>query len=82
MEAIGKYMKEIFNKSKKQKNWCKWCYPDTTQTFVNKFDIEGFIDDYFLFNMPEGLSISHNHQRVRQLIHTLLVQEYELTMYE
>ena len=50
--------------------------------FINRYDIEEYIDRFFLINIPDSLSVSQNHQKVYLLLHQLLTQEYEITQYD
>jgi hypothetical protein len=59
------------------------CCIGTQETpFVNEYEIDRYIDRYFLLYVPDTLSISENHRKVYQLIHELMMEENELTRFE
>ena len=84
-QALGDYLREMFA-SHKERDTClgKYCprlFP-VPAFFINSDDIDRYIDEYFLFQVPDFLSVGENHLKVHELLRCLLVQEHDLTMYE
>jgi hypothetical protein len=85
MRSIGNHLRELFQQARKTptylESWQQWFCP-LTMPFVNKLEIERFIDQFFLLYIPDTLTVHHNHEEIYRLLHILLIEEHELAKYE